>query len=167
MLNLRVYMAELSSQETTQSTKIRIELPLYRKDFANSATGEMRRKLDTQIQADFDRLLTIKTQSPEKWQTYLSLVKAKEIASERHHNIYRESTRQAFLKARDALENHPFYQLVRKLSGNCFHLKMAVNVAKELGKPYEEIPPDYSQAVDRLLKEVETRNPVPSVKLAT
>ena len=152
-------MAQVSSQETTQPDEIRIELPLYRKDFANSAAGEMRQNLDTQIKADFGRLLTIKTQSPETWLAYLSLVKTWREASERHHRIYRESTRQAFLKARDAVENHLFYRLVRRLDGNNFHLKVAVNVAKELGKPYQEIPPAFPQAVDNLLTEADTGNP--------
>jgi hypothetical protein len=80
-------------------------------------------------------------------------------ASERHHRIYRESTRQAFLKARDTVENHPFYRLVRRLDGNNFHLKVAVNVAKELGKPNQEIPPAFSQAVENLLTEADTGNP--------
>jgi len=54
-------MAEASPQETTQPAEISIELPLKYKDFANSATGEVRRKLDTQMQADYTRLLGIKT----------------------------------------------------------------------------------------------------------
>jgi hypothetical protein len=161
MLNQKNSMAEVSS-EIRQPAPIDIKLPLYRKDFAYSATGEVRRKLDTQIQVDYTRLLTIKTQSPDRWQAYLSAVRNDREANERFGKSYRESTRQAWLKARNTLENHPLYKLVRRLDTNFdTHLKEAVQVAKELGKPYEEIPPDFAQALERLLKEADTGNPVP------
>jgi hypothetical protein len=152
-----------ASSEFMQPAPIDIRVPVYRKDFANSATGEVRKKLDREIRNDYIRLLGVKTHAPEWWQGYLRLVRAAEEASERHHRIYRESTRQAFLKARAALENHQLYQLVIRLDRNFdTHLKEAVRVAKELGKPYEEIPPDFSQAVERLLREAETGYRVPS-----
>ncbi len=157
MLNQRNAMSDASPQEFMPPDTPDIPLPIYRKDFADSATGEVRRKLDREIRNDYIRLRDAKTHAPEMWQDYLRLVRAAEEASERHHRIYRESTRQAFLKVRAVLESHPIYKLVRRLDRNYdTHLKQAVYVAKELGKPYEEIPPDFAHAVERLLTEVET-----------
>lgn len=150
-----------TSSETPRSAPP-LDFKQIKEDSAKSASGEKRQKLNTQIQADYARLLSIKMRSPERWQTFLSLVRAEQEASKQHQRHYRESTRQAWLKAHEAVEYHTINRMVMKLDKSYLDLKGTIHDAKELGKAYEEIPLGFQRAVEGLINEGYTGYPVSS-----
>src|SRR4051794_11427585 len=125
-------MTEAYLAETNLPQGRLIEQPADKKEFAINASGEIRRELETQIRADYNSLTNTKTNKPERWEEYLSVMKKYNNATDEYLRDDTNSDKfRIFEQAENAWHNHEIYKQIERLDKNNAHLETAIASAIE------------------------------------